>query len=173
MTRPTALGCTPAPLASGSSGPSRRFEAAKLWRQDAQVDLRRGLIEGPKPLIVAETAAAWAAGARAGTVRNRSGHEYKPSAIRSYEQALRDYILPAFGPRRLNELRRGEVQRLADELVERGLGAATVRNALLPLRAISRRALARSDISGQPDARARAARSARQARPRRESGGGN
>src|SRR4051812_17803930 len=38
------------------------LEAAKLWRQDPQVDLRRGLIEGPKPLTVAEAAAAWVPG---------------------------------------------------------------------------------------------------------------
>src|SRR3954471_22861414 len=94
----------------GLGGPRIRrtfktLEAAKLWRQDAQVDLRRGVLEAPKALTVAEAAEAWVAGAGAGSVRNRSGHPYKPSAIRGYEQSLRDRILPALGGRRLNELR--------------------------------------------------------------------
>src|SRR3712207_5584337 len=78
--------------ALGSGRLRRTFvtlEAAKVWRQDAQVDLRRGAIEGPKPLTVGEAAAAWVTGARAGTVRNRSGHPYTPSAIRGYEHSLR------------------------------------------------------------------------------------
>ncbi|MEJ7891405.1 MAG: tyrosine-type recombinase/integrase [Solirubrobacteraceae bacterium] len=126
------------------------IEAAKLWRQDAQVDLRRGAIEAAKPLTVSQAAERWVKGARAGTVRNRSGEIYKPSALRGYEQALRDYILPALGGCRLNELRRGDVQRLADRLVEKGHGASTVRNAFLPLRAICRRAPTRGDININP-----------------------
>src|SRR5690242_13189438 len=70
------------------------LEAAKLWRQDAQVDLRRGAIEAAKPLTVAQAAERWVTGARAGTIRNRSGEIYKPSVLGGYEQALRDYILP-------------------------------------------------------------------------------
>lgn len=149
--------CSPTYRATVHAGNGSRIrknfatlEAAKLWRQDAQVDLRRGVIEAAKPLTVAQAAEHWVTGARAGTIRNRSGDIYKPSALRGYEQALRDYILPALGNLRLNELRRGEVQRLADQLVEDGHGASTVRNAFLPLRAICRRALKRGEISVNP-----------------------
>src|SRR4051794_23208400 len=109
---------------SGQTRIRRTFttlEAAKLWRQDAQVDLRRGVLEAPKQLTVAEAAEAWVAGARSGAVPTRSGHPYKPSAVRGYEQNLRHYVLPALGTRRLNEVKRGDVQRLADRLVEEGL----------------------------------------------------
>lgn len=149
--------CSPnyrATVHAGDGGRIRRtfatLEAAKLWRQDAQVDLRRGAIEAAKPLTVSQAAERWVTGARAGTLRNRSGEIYKPSVLRGYEQALRDYILPALGGCRLNELQRGDVQRLADRLVEAGHGASTVRNAFLPLRALCRRALTRGDIIVNP-----------------------
>jgi integrase len=45
-----------------------------------------------------------------------------------------------------------DVQRLVDDLVSRGLNPSTVRNALLPLRAICRRALRQGDINANPTA---------------------
>ncbi|MEJ7891463.1 MAG: hypothetical protein WKF94_02350 [Solirubrobacteraceae bacterium] len=83
-------------------------------------------------------------------MRNRSGMEYKPSVIRSYEQALRMYVNPALGGARLAELKRADVQRLVDDLVRRGLSASSVRNSLMPLRAICRRALVRGEITINP-----------------------
>ena len=153
-----ACDCTPTYRAWVSSRRDRSkirrtfktLEAARLWRQDAQVDLRRGQLSKPKPLTVAAAAEAWTRGVKSGAIRNRSGNRYKPSAIRGYEQALRDYVLPAFGSTKLSELRRADVQRLADQLVEEGLSASTVRNALMPLRAICRRALTRGDIQINP-----------------------
>jgi Phage integrase, N-terminal SAM-like domain len=52
------------------------------------------------------------AAAKAGLVRNRSGDPYKPSARRGYKQAMRARILPTLGPRKLNDIRRSDVQRL-------------------------------------------------------------
>jgi hypothetical protein len=37
------------------------------------------------------------AGMRSGTVRTRSDDVYKPSAMRSYEAALRDHVVPRIG----------------------------------------------------------------------------
>ena len=128
----------------------RTLSAAVRWREDARVDLRRGALSPPKPLTIKDAAAAWLGGAKAGSVHNRSGQKYKPSAIRGYEQALRDYVVPEFGGMRLSDLRRADVQRLADRLVASGRSASTVRNALLPLRAICRRALIRGDIQINP-----------------------
>lgn len=119
------------------------LEAAKIWREDATVDIRRGVLAAPKPLTVGAAAEAWLKGARPGAVRTRSGHLYKPSVIRGYEQGLRLYVLPALDKKKLGELRRSDVQRFADELIEKGMTPSTVRNALMPLRAICRRALVR------------------------------
>ncbi|MFL5861524.1 MAG: tyrosine-type recombinase/integrase, partial [Solirubrobacteraceae bacterium] len=126
-------------------------EAAALrWREDARVDLRRGVLVAARPVVLREFADAWMSGAKDGSIRNRSGDRYKPSSIRGYEQALRQYILPDLGAAKLNDLRRQDIQRLADELAAREISAATVRNALLPLRAICRRALSRGDIQINP-----------------------
>jgi hypothetical protein len=51
---------------------------------------------------VREAAAAWLAGARDGSIRNRSGDVYKPSAIRGYDAALKKRILPDLGGAKLS-----------------------------------------------------------------------
>jgi integrase len=124
--------------------------AAAIWRQDALVDLRRGKLRAPKPVTVREVAQAWLSDAEAGLVHNRSGNPYKPSALRGYEQALRAHIVPELGGVRLAELTRADVQALADRLTRSGASASTVRNALMPLRAICRRAHVRGDINDNP-----------------------
>jgi integrase len=126
--------------------------AAQLWREDARVDLRRGVLVAPRPVRLQEVGDAWLGAAIDGGIRNRSGDRYKPSTLRGYEQALREYVYPALGAAKLQDVRAGDVQRLVDELVARGLSASTVRNALLPLRAICRRALRQGDINANPAA---------------------
>src|SRR5437763_1676673 len=83
--------------------------AAKLWRQDALVALRRGTMRAPTATTVREAAQAWLEGARAGTVLNRKREPYKPSTLRSYERALRLRVLPALGHERLSTLDRNDV----------------------------------------------------------------
>lgn len=124
--------------------------AAATWREDARVDLRRGVLVAPRPTTLREFAETWLVGATDGSVRNRSGDRYKPSTLRGYEQALREYVLPEIGAAKLQELRRQDIQRLADDLAGREISAATLRNALLPLRAVCRRALSRGDIQVNP-----------------------
>jgi integrase len=124
--------------------------AARIWRDDARTDLRRGALRAPKAMTLREVADRWLRDARTGTVRNRSGDTYKPSVLRGYEQALRDRIYPHLRGMKLSELTRQDVQTLVDELDESGLSASTVRNALLPLRAVCRRALARGQIAVNP-----------------------
>src|SRR5947208_7794139 len=47
--------------------------AAKTWRGDALVALRKGTMRAPTATTLREAAAAWLAGARDGSVRTRSG----------------------------------------------------------------------------------------------------
>lgn len=90
------------------------------------------------------------AGAQTGVIRTRSGEVYKPSALRTYQHALRSQVLPRVGHVRLSSLTRNDIQDLADHLTAQGLAASTVRNAVLPLRAIYRRALVRSEVAVNP-----------------------
>jgi integrase len=59
-------------------------------------------------------------------------------------------VLPAVGDYRLSELRRREVQTLADEMLGAGLSPSTVRNAIDPLRAIYLRAIQRDEVIVNP-----------------------
>jgi integrase len=123
---------------------------ARAWRSEAQTAIRRGTLRAPSRVTLGEAAEAWLEGARAGSIRNRSGDRYKPSVIRSYETSLRLRVLPELGTRRFSEIRRRDVQDLADRLLGQGLDPSTIRNTLMPLRAIYRRALARGDVAVNP-----------------------
>jgi integrase len=83
-------------------------------------------------------------------IRTRSGEPYKPSALRAYEQVLRARVLPQLGHLRLSSVTRNTIQDLVDRLVAEGLAPSTVRNSVLPLRAIYRRALARAEVLVNP-----------------------
>jgi integrase len=150
--------CKPTYQASAWSAPDQKrlkktfstLAEAKAWRAEAQTALRRGTMRAPSQLTLRDAAQAWLDGARDGSIRNRSGDRYKPSVLRSYEIALRLRLLPELGGRRVSEIRRADVQDLADRLLARGEEASTIRNTLMPLRAIFRRAVARGDVAVNP-----------------------
>lgn len=114
--------------------------AARQWRQDAYAALRAGTLSADRGPTLNEAADDWLDCARTGTVRNRSGARYKPSAIRGYERNLRLRVLPDLGHERLGELTLPQLQRWIDRMARSGLDAATVRATATPLRAILRRA---------------------------------
>jgi integrase len=150
--------CTPGYRAEASSAIEGRrvrrtfgtLAEAKAWRAEAQTALRRGTMTAASAPTLDDAAAAWLVGAEAGSVRNRSGDVYKPSAIRGYEQALRLRVLPAFGAARLTDIRRADLQALVDHLLMEDHNPSTIRNTLLPVRAIYRRALARGEVAINP-----------------------
>lgn len=123
---------------------------AKAWRSEAQVALRNGTMRAGASATLREGAEAWLEGAKSGAIRNRSGHAYKPSAVRGYEAALVMRVLPELGGLRLSEVRRVDLQDFADRLCADGLDPSTVRNTLMPLRAIFRRSVARGDVAVNP-----------------------
>jgi hypothetical protein len=124
--------------------------AAKTWRSDALVAVRQGRMRAATSATVEEVAEAWLDGAREGTVRNRSGDRYKPSAIRSYERSLRLRIYPELGARRLSEVRRSDLQDVVDRLVGEGHAASTIQSTLIPLKSICRREINRGRLALNP-----------------------
>jgi integrase len=114
--------------------------------------LARGELKPATKVKLREAADAWLAGAREGTIRNRSGDVFKPSVIRSYEAALRLHVLPELGHLKLSDVHRNHVQDLADKLLATGANPSTVRNVLMPLRVIYRRAVNRGEVSVNPTA---------------------
>jgi integrase len=123
---------------------------AKTWRADAIAQLARGGLRAPKPTTIQQAWDQWHEAARAGTVRNRSGDRYKPSAIRGYGAVMRLRVLPAFGSVRLADLDRIDLQRFIHALLEEGHEPGTIDATLLPLRAIYRQALERGEVAVNP-----------------------
>jgi integrase len=120
------------------------LRAAKAWRAESYGKLRRGELRAPTAITLAAAAEQWLAGARAGSIRTRSGDEYKPSTIRSYEQALRGHadgtggLLHELGRLRLSDVTVDHLQEFADRLLANGAGASTIRNQVMPVRVIYR-----------------------------------
>jgi integrase len=121
--------------------------AAKSWRADATALAARGGLRAPKPTTVREAWETWHEGARTGMIRNRSGDPYKPSALRSYAGAMRRHVLPELGAVRLTDLSRPDLQDFTDGLLAAGFSPSTIQVALLPMRAIFRRAIARGELA--------------------------
>ena len=123
---------------------------AQAWREQSQTALRNGILRAPSSLTVGEAAADWLQRAEAGLARTRSGDAYKPAAIRAYRQALDCRILPHFRHTRLSALTANMLQDFVDDLLAGGRSPSTIRNAILPLRAIYRRAIQRGEIADNP-----------------------
>jgi integrase len=123
----------------------RHFDSlddAKVWRAESYVKLRRRELRAPSAMTFGEAAALWLLGVRSGSIRTRSGDVYKPSTIRSYEQALRGRrdgkggLLSELGALRLTDLSLDDVQDYADRLLAAGSQPSTIRNAIMPVRVI-------------------------------------
>ena len=124
--------------------------AAKGWRYDALVGLREGTIRAAGSVTLGHAADEWLSMAQAGLVLNRSGDVYKPSVLRSYEQSRRLRLVPALGQAKLADIRRSDLQRLVNRMIAEGHGPSTIRNSLMPLRAIYRYALALDEVAVNP-----------------------
>jgi integrase len=118
------------------------LDAAKMWRAESYGKLRRRELRAPSAMTFAEAAEQWLDGVRSGSIRTRSGDLYKPSTIRSYEQALRGRkggkrgLLAALGSVRLTDLTLDDMQDYADRLLAAGAQPSTIRNAIMPVRVI-------------------------------------
>ncbi len=124
--------------------------AARSWRAEAQGAVQRGALSAAPAPSLREAAERLVAGMASGSVRNRSGDAYKPSVVRGYRTALDRYVLRDLGAMRLDAVRRADVQALCERLVASGLSPSTVRNAIMPLRVIYRRALRAGEVTATP-----------------------
>jgi integrase len=123
---------------------------ARAWQTQAAREAQVGSLRAPSPLTVRAAAQEWLDGVAAGTTRNRSGDPYKPSAYRGYEQALRLRVLPDLGAQKLTDVRTPDIQDMVDRWQSNRLTPSVIRNSLLPLRVIYRRALARGQVAANP-----------------------
>ena len=58
---------------------------ATEWQEVSRPKVRQGAMRAPTARTFKEAAETWMEGARSGLIRTRSGHPFKPSAIRIYD----------------------------------------------------------------------------------------
>lgn len=125
-------------------------EAARNARVDLVARLERG--EAPaanRGLRLSEARVQFVKAAREGRALNKRGRRYKPSAIDNIEISLRVHAEPLLGRKRITDIRRGEVQKLVDELTPVRSGSR-VRSVVNSLRALYRWAQDRELASHDP-----------------------
>ena len=127
-----------------------REAEARSWRAEAKRALDQGTLRAPAGTMLREAAEGWLKGAEAGEVTNRSGGPYKPSTLRGYRRDLDDYLLPELGDRKLNAITATDLQGLVDGWQREGKPGSTIRNRIMPLRAIYRRMRSRGGLTVNP-----------------------
>jgi hypothetical protein len=115
--------------------------APRRWCSDAEHGVHPGTIRVSGRRTVMEAADDLIDGMEAGSIRTRSGDPYKPSVVRGYRASLDLYVREALGAMLLGDVQRRHLQRLADRLATEGASPSTIRNALMPVRVIYRRAI--------------------------------
>jgi integrase len=97
----------------------------------------------------------WLPAAWSGLITKGSGDTYKPSTLRSYDQAMKLRVLDEHGGRRLSDVSRPDWQRFVNSL--RGkVSPSTTTVTMLPLRALYRQAEAGRLVAAIPNAGDRA-----------------
>jgi integrase len=134
----------------------RQRAEAKSWRAEAKRAADKGALRTPardsRTLVGALRQ--FIAGMEEGTIRPKGRERYKPNTIRSYERALRVHIAPTgVGGVKVVDIRRRDLQALADELLGTGLSTGTVSNVLNPIQAFYRRAIDRDELIYNPSER--------------------
>ena len=129
--------------------------AAKAWRDDARSAARKGALRPTTRVTLKKAGEQLIAGMKDGSIRNRSGDRYKPKTIRGYEQALRLRVYPDLGDLLIQDVRRSDLQSLVEQMTaedQEPCDPSTIRNTLLPVRVIYRRALSRDEVGVNPTA---------------------
>lgn len=114
------------------------LKAAQRWRDDIRTAIRAGTSRVLGTTTLGDAWSEFYEGVLAGTVKAAGGGDYKPAVVRAYETKWRLYLDPQFGRVNVGELRLVHVQKLVDELVASGAAPKTVRNTIIPLRALYR-----------------------------------
>lgn len=127
-----------------------RESEARSWRKDALAAAGAGRLRSPSSLTVEQAAWLWVEAACSDSLRDRSGHVYKPGTLREYGRVLRLRVLPEFGSVRVSEVARGDLQGFVDKMLAEGLSPSTIRNTLNPVQAIYRHAVRREVVAVNP-----------------------
>lgn len=140
-----------------------RILEARDARDDLRLAVRQGKVAEGSGLRLMEARPQFVKAARDGIALNKWGRTYRRRAVGDLESSLAQ-IPDWLAGRKLTEIRRGDVQRLTDELSGKGLSGSRVRSIVNALRSLYRWADDHEMASNDPAARIRLP--AMQAKPR-------
>jgi integrase len=127
------------------------YTEAVQWRKDALVALRRGRkVQVRNATTFREAAAEWQRLAESGVVRTNKGDEFRPGALRAYEQHLRMRVLDRYGDESLVDLTRQDWQALVDDLLAEGFAPANVGATVAAVAAVYRFEVSRGRLKDNP-----------------------
>ncbi len=120
------------------------------WQRDTRAALKSGVSLLKSGIRVHEASDRFIVAMKDGTALNKKGKPYKKSTISSIENALKGRIEQELGSLLLEDVRRGQVQTLVDEMVSEKLSGSRVRNVLNALRSLYKYAIARDLAQASP-----------------------
>jgi integrase len=124
--------------------------AASHARGDLLDELKRGQGPATATIRLSKAIDRFLLAAEEGVALNKHGRRYKPSAVRDLKGALRRHVEPALGHKRVGDVRRGDCQRLVDDLS--GMSGSRVRTVVNAIRSLYRWAQDRDLVQHDPAA---------------------
>jgi integrase len=136
---------------------TRRFKGV-MEARNARKDLAAAMSEGRLPAVagprLADARDEFIRAASEGVALNKWGRRYRRRAWKGLESALRR-VPDELARRRLGDIRRGDVQRLVDDLARAGTSGSRVRSVVNALRSLYRWAQDRELVDHDPAANVR------------------
>ena len=135
--------------------PTKRYatvSAAASARRTLAGEVERGETPTGEILRVKDACERFSEAIRDGRALNKHGRRYKPTAVKDVTECLKVHVVPVLGSRRLADVRRGDVQRLIDDLTPR-LSGSRVRSVVNAIRSLYRWAVMRDLVTADPAAR--------------------
>ncbi|PTL55515.1 tyrosine-type recombinase/integrase [Paraconexibacter algicola] len=133
------------------NGPWRTAQAeAKADRVKAQGEAAAGVRRKSSGETLRDAWETFYAGAKAGTIPDRTRKPYAESTLRGYERCWRLRVDAEFGAHKLDAIRHEDLQAFVDRMSAAGLSGGTIDNTIDPLRSIYRRALKRGTVAVNP-----------------------
>jgi integrase len=124
-------------------------DAAVAWKRDVDMAKAQGRLTVGRAPTLREAAEQWHVDALAGVALARGRKPFKPGTLKDYRRNLDVDLVPEYGATRLDEL--GEMlDGLVADLQRSGKKASTVRNVLMPLRAIYRHGIRMNWVTLNP-----------------------
>jgi integrase len=122
----------------------KTFAAADRWLIDARKSSTR--VPARRAPTLRDAKEEWFKGARSGAIRTRRGGRFRDGTLRVYENSYDRFLDDELGSVRIDQISRGDLNKLARRLTARPLAASTVRNAFASLRVILRVAVSDDDL---------------------------